>query len=167
MIWPHCAPALVPFPLVLHFSAIAVPSALSSPRRHSNIDVPALSSGQFKNTTSVTPMFSIPRFHSSLTLCTLFSVSPLFATLTQTTPGYTPSPFLGWLNFAKSAACNCARAFLSDLTSLFRLFLASLLTSRNLIRSPIILTPRDSGTLHSTRVYTQLLGRQSHATHFT
>src|SRR5437588_4395166 len=38
----------------------------------------------------LTPLFSIRRFHSFSFFFTLKSVSPLLATLTQSTPGYTP-----------------------------------------------------------------------------
>ena len=40
----------------------------------------------------LTPLLSIPRFHSFHSLLTLFLISPVFATLTKSTPGYTPSP---------------------------------------------------------------------------
>jgi hypothetical protein len=38
-------------------------------------------------------LFSITRFRSLLTLFTLEQISPVFATLTKSTPGYTPSQF--------------------------------------------------------------------------
>jgi len=41
----------------------------------------------------VTPLFSMKASHSSSLFVTLEQISPVFATLSKSTPGYTPSPF--------------------------------------------------------------------------